>query len=156
MSVRAGLCAGALLLAALAGCLSELEPEVGELRAGVCKSEDSEPDSEVSFESDVLPLFERTADKGAGCSCHQPAAPRAIGLELTGLDLSSYSALMRGGDMSGDEIVVPGDPCASIVLQKISSAPPFGLRMPTNGPPYFSPREQQLLSDWIAEGANDN
>jgi len=38
----------------------------------------------------------------------------------------------------------------------MSSAPPFGSRMPSNGPPYFSPGERALIADWIAEGANDN
>ena len=157
MSLRFALGAGVLLLAAFAGCIAEqLEPDVGELRAGVCKPLDSDPTSEVSFKDDVLPLFERTPDKGPGCSCHLPSSPRAIGLELTGLDLSTYAGTMRGGDNTADMNVVPGDPCSSILLQKITGAPPFGSRMPSNGPPVFSPREQTLLSDWIAEGANDN
>jgi hypothetical protein len=141
----------------VAGCLSdEFEVDLGPRRAGLCENEDSDPDQDVSFEKDVLALFERMPDEGPGCSCHLPSARRAIGLELTGLDLSSYAGLMRGGDQSADMIVVPGDPCASIVLQKISSAPPFGARMPSSGPPYLTPREEQLIADWIAEGAHDN
>jgi hypothetical protein len=157
MSASRLFCACVLLLAAVAGCIAEqLEPEVGELRAGVCKPEDSDPAHDVSFKDDVLALFERTADKGPGCSCHLPATPRAIGLELTGLDLSTYRGVMRGGDNTSDMNVVPGDPCSSILLQKVSAAPPFNARMPSNGPPYLSPHEQTLLSDWIAEGAHDN
>jgi hypothetical protein len=81
---------------------------------------------------------------------------RASGIEATGLELSSYRTLMRGGRMSADTIVIPGDPCASLVVQKVSNAPPTGNRMPSDGPPYLTPSERQLLSDWIAEGANDN
>jgi hypothetical protein len=150
----------ALALAAstlLAACLAEeLEPELGPRRAGLCEREDSDPDHDVLFQRDVLALFERMPEQGPGCSCHLPDSRRAPGLELTGLDLSSYAGLMSGGDNSREMIVVPGDPCASIVLQKVSSAPPFGVRMPSNGPPYLTPREQQLIADWIAEGAHDN
>jgi hypothetical protein len=157
MSPRVALSVGVLLLAGFAGCIAEqLEPDVGALRAGVCTPADSDPMQEVSFKNDVLPLFERTPDKGPGCGCHLPASGRAIGLELTGLDLSTFAGTMRGGDNTSDMNVVPGDPCSSILLQKITGAPPFGARMPSNGPPFFSPREQMLLSDWIAEGAHDN
>jgi hypothetical protein len=157
MSVARLLLYALLASAGLSACAAEaLEPELGPRRAGLCEPEDSEPDHSVSFKNDVLALFERMPDKGPGCSCHLPASRRASGLELTGLDLSSYAGLMGGGDNSRDMIVVPGDPCASIVLQKVSGAPPFGARMPSNGPPYLTPREQQLLADWIAEGAHDN
>lgn len=139
----------------LASCVAELEPEVGALRVGVCEPEDSDPGHDVSFERDVLPLFERSGSEG-GCGCHSPMSRRAFGIELSGLDLGSYAALMRGGNMGGRETVVPGDPCASVLVQKVSSAPPFGARMPSSGPPYMSPSERALLSDWIAEGAHDN
>jgi hypothetical protein len=142
---------------ALSACLGELEPEVGELRAGVCTPDDSDPAYDVSFKEDVFPLFERMAPApGPGCGCHMPNSRRPIGIELSGLDLSSYGSLRRGGTTSLEEIVVPGDPCASILVQKLSSAPPFGARMPSSGPPYFSPSERALIADWIAEGANDN
>lgn len=137
------------------GCLGAFEPEVGELRAGVCTPEDSDPAYDVSFGEDVFPLFERMSPE-PGCGCHLPSSRRPIGIELSGLDLGSYSSLMRGGTTSADMIVVPGDPCASVLVQKLSSAPPFGARMPSNGPPYLSPDERALIADWIAEGAHDN
>ena len=147
----------ALLIAALSisACLDELEPEVGELRAGVCTPEDSDPRYDVSFSEDVFPMFERKAPE-IGCGCHLPSSGRPIGIELSGFNLGSYGSLMRGGTTSGADIVVPGDPCASILVQKLSSAPPFGSRMPSNGPPYLSNTERALIADWIAEGAHDN
>jgi hypothetical protein len=57
---------------------------------------------------------------------------------------------------SGTRIVIPGKPCDSIIVQKLGLAPPFGARMPYNGPPYLSAAELQLIRDWIAEGALDN
>jgi hypothetical protein len=139
----------------LSACLDPFEPEVGELRAGVCTPEDSDPRYDVSFSEDVFPLFERMAPE-PGCGCHLPSSRRPIGIENSGLNLGSYTSLMRGGTTSGPDIVVPGDPCASIIVQKMSSAPPFGSRMPSSGPPYFTPAERALIADWIAEGAHDN
>lgn len=136
-------------------CLSKIEPEVGELRAGVCTPEDSDPAYDVSFSLDVLPLFERMPPE-IGCGCHMPSSRRPIGIEISGLDLSSYASIRRGGTTSLEANVVPGDPCASILVQKMSSAPPFGARMPSSGPPYFSAEERALIADWIAEGAHDN
>jgi hypothetical protein len=34
--------------------------------------------------------------------------------------------------------------------------PPFGSRMPYNGPPFYSPEDRAVLRDWIAEGARNN
>lgn len=146
-----------VLLVALttSACLGAFEPEVGELRAGVCTPEDSDPRYDVSFSEDVFPLFDRMSPE-PGCGCHMPDSRRPIGIELSGLDLGSFQSLMRGGTTSGPDIVVPGDPCASILVQKLSSAPPFGARMPSSGPPYLTPAERTLIADWIAEGAHDD
>ena len=54
------------------------------------------------------------------------------------------------------EIVVAGKPCDSSLLHKLGPAPPYGARMPYNGPPYYSLDDLGLLRDWIAEGAHDN
>lgn len=154
MSSRAYLLLGSLAL--LAGCVVEsLEPGVGPLRAGLCEPEDSDPDNDVSFAKDIEPLFERPFGK-AGCSCHLPTSSVTVGIQNSGLNLGSYAALRRGGNSGRDTIVVPGDPCMSLIVQKTSNAPPSGARMPSDGPPYLSPSEQQLLRDWIAEGAHDN
>jgi Planctomycete cytochrome C len=142
-------------LFAASACISDVEPDVGPVRAGVCKSEDSDPKHSVSFRSDLLPLFMRPFGS-AGCSCHMPSSRRTSGIDATGFDVSTYTSFVRGGNSSRDTAVVPGDPCASLVVQKVSSAPPTGSRMPSDGPPYLSPKEIALLSDWIAEGAIDN
>ncbi|HKP59967.1 MAG TPA: c-type cytochrome domain-containing protein [Polyangiales bacterium] len=146
---------GCWLSLAAGACIAELEPDVGPVRAGVCKPEDSDPNHTVSYREDILPLFERPLGS-AGCSCHLPSSRRTVGIDATGLDVSSYTAIMRGGNSSRDTAIVPGDPCMSLVVQKVSSAPPSGNRMPSDGPPYLSPKEIALLSDWIAEGALDN
>jgi hypothetical protein len=147
---------GALLLGLyMGGCLAELEPDVGDLRAGTCQGEDSDTTVNVSFRENILPLFQRSGALG-GCTCHQPANRSTTGIDQSGLSLLDYASLMRGGNTSHSNIVMPGDPCASVIVQKVSSAPPYGSRMPPGGPPFMTPEEIGLLRDWITEGAHDN
>jgi hypothetical protein len=146
-AVLAGL--GVAIVAACA-----LEPDVGPRLAGVCDNTDSNPSTSVSFAMDIRPLIARQT---GGCSCHLPSSTGAgAGTLLSGLDLSSFMSLRAGGANSGAKVVVAGEPCASIMYQKLSDSPPFGSRMPLNGPPFFTVDQLRLLHDWIAEGAADN
>ena len=142
------------LAAGPTGCDS-FDPEVGLVQAGACDPADSDPETDISFSRDILPVVIR-ADEDAGCSCHLPTSSFRIGVDLGGLDLSSYATLRDGGKNAGSDIIVPGDPCKSVLVQKASSAPPFGSRMPLYGPPYLSDGERQAIHDWIAEGAQNN
>ncbi|MFT3925850.1 MAG: hypothetical protein QM778_25125 [Myxococcales bacterium] len=137
-----------VLSGGLAGCLDSYEPDVGELTAGVCKNDDKHPDEEISFEADIAPILEMN------CSCHDPRKGGSA-IDLVGFSVENYAKVRRGGANSGDKIVVPKMPCDSIIVQKVSESPPFGVRMPTFGP-YLSREERDLLHDWIAEGARDN
>lgn len=146
-SVLAPLAFAALVGAA--GC--ELAPDVGAPLEARCTDEDTDPDVDVSWSRDVAPIFARTV---GGCAvCHDPTMPNALGVQLGGLDLSTFAGTMAGGARSGATIVVPGQPCSSVLFQKLLPGPPFGGRMPLNGPPYLSTAEQNLIHDWIAEGA---
>lgn len=108
---------------------------------------DSDPTTTVSFATQVRPLLGRSP---GGCTgCHGTSA-------TSGFSVTSYEALRRGGQVSNEHIIVAGAPCASVLYQKLSPAPPFGARMPYNGPPFFSPDDRRLLRDWIAEGALNN
>jgi len=150
MSLRAML--GGLGVAIVGAC--SLTPDVGPRLAGSCDNTDSRPDTPVSFRAQIRPLVGRSM---GGCGCHLPTSGSpGTGTQLSGLDLSSFDAVRDGGMISGDRIVVAGDPCASVLYQKLTDAPPFGSRMPLNGPPFFNADELRLVHDWIAEGANDN
>jgi hypothetical protein len=138
----------AFTTSAAAACLAPLEPDVGEPTAGVCKNEDTDPESDVSFQDDVLPLLTNN------CGCHDPKKGGGA-IDLVGFSIENYDKVRRGGVSSGEDIVVADDPCASVLLQKVGEAPPFGVRMPNFGP-YFTRKEQALIHDWIAEGADDN
>jgi hypothetical protein len=135
----------AVLLLAPA-CELDENPSVGAPLLGKCSNADSDPAVVVSFSTDVHPLMTRPM---GGCTCHQ-------GKQTSGLDISSYASLRRGGINSGEKIIVAGAPCDSILPHKIGPTPAFGSRMPLNGPPYLSDDEIQLIRDWIAEGARDN
>jgi hypothetical protein len=144
---------------ALAGCLPG--PEVGALlttgdaslaigdAAPGCNN-DSDPATAVSYSVDIVSgVFVR----GKCMSCHTGGGE---GVQQSGLDLGSYAKLRAGGRHSGANIVIDFQPCSSIVVLKIDITPPFGKRMPYNGPPYLASRDIQLVRDWIAEGARDN
>ena len=140
--------AGALALAT--GC-DYLTPEVGAPLVARCTDDDSDPDTQVSFRQDILPLFEEYC-----VGCHTPGGRSPIGIEVGRLNLESYTSLRAGGAISGSNVIQPGQPCASVLHQKLGPAPPFGGRMPLNGPPFVDEDEILLVHDWIAEGAREN
>lgn len=154
-SVKVAAALVATLCFACAGALDELDPEVGEPISERCANQDSNPDVDVSFSMQLLPVLKKQ-DVPVGCTCHQPSEPNPIGFEQAGLDLSSFAALMRGGNNSRSNLVIPGQPCESVLWQKISAGPPFGSRMPFAGPPFLDDATRALFADWIAEGARDN
>jgi hypothetical protein len=135
-------------LLSLSGCLSELEPDVGPVIAGQCKNQDTDEEVEVSFSDEVLPMLTMR------CGCHDPKGAGSA-IDATSFSIGSYRELMRGGSKSSDKIVIAGDPCGSVLVQKCSDAPPFGSRMPIGGP-YFTSEELDIVRDWIFEGAHDN
>ena len=128
-----------VLVLAVAGCVA---PEVGAPADQRCMSADSSPGQRVSYTDDIVPLFVRCVQ------CHSPAGQTAGGLDLT-----TYDGLRAGGDRYRDGVVVPGQPCASGLVDKLGAAPMLGGRMPASGPPFFSDAERQLVADWIFEGA---
>lgn len=132
-----------------------MEPDVGPLQQEACFDEDTDPEVDVSFSEEVRRLIFEPETNGC-LLCHAPDAPTPIGYEVTGLDLSNFTGILRGGSNSDGTAVIPGRPCQSILYQKASAGPPFGARMPLGGPPYLSEEQLQLLHDWISEGAKDN
>lgn len=147
--IRLALCA-----ALASGCVRDLGPEVGPPQRTTCFDVDSDPRTEVSFATDIYAaIFEGPAH----CTrCHTPTGSMPIGLDDSGLDLSTYETLLAGGARSGSAIVMPGMPCESVLVQKLGASPPYGSRMPLDGPPFLSAEELQRVADWIAEGALDD
>lgn len=92
------------------------------------------PGADVSFQSDVLPIFQEDC-----VACHGGTA---------GLYLDSYANLMQGGRSGA--VIVPGDPQASLLIQYVA-----GGYMPFRGQ-RLTDAEIQTLVNWVAAGTNDN
>jgi hypothetical protein len=137
------LLAGALPTA----CLDALAPDVGPVTPVSQCNDDLDPARAVSFRNDVSPIFRRACD-----GCHREGGEGDL---RSGFELETYVQLRAGGARSMGAIVVDGEPCASILWQKIGPAPPFGERMPMGQPP-LPDAEIALIHDWIAEGARDD
>ncbi|HBQ58414.1 MAG TPA: hypothetical protein DD671_02000, partial [Balneolaceae bacterium] len=97
--------------------------------------------AQVDYEEDIQPIFDQHCT-----SCHG---------SNSGVTLSSYDAVMNSvGSQYGTNIVEPGEPDESPLVDKIEPNPENGARMPQNASP-LSDEEIQLIRTWIAEGANE-
>ena len=105
-----------------------------------------DPPADVSFSSDIMPLF--TASCG-GVGCH-------IGRTESGVNLSSHAQVMAStGSQYGIRVVLAGDAAGSPLVDKLSTNPDYGTRMPRGGAA-LSAAQIQLIRAWIDEGALDN
>ena len=147
--------AALLALLAVAGCLDSIEPDVGPPLRAACVDQDSDPSTPVHYRADILLAIFRRDEVRCG-KCHTATGESPLGLLVGGLDLASYAGLRAGGAQSGTDIVVPGQPCRSVLYQKLQAGPPFGARMPLDGPPYLTDADLRRVADWIAEGALDD
>ncbi|MFN7625008.1 MAG: DUF1549 domain-containing protein, partial [Acidobacteriota bacterium] len=99
-------------------------------------------DASIRFGRDVLPIL------AAHCfSCHGPEeGNRKAGLRL---DLEeSAKAPRRAGTP-----IKPGDPAASLIMARITSADPDLVMPPASAHRKISPAQIELLRRWIAAGA---
>lgn len=139
-------------LAMLVGCAQLVEPDVGPPLHAACTDTDHDPEHDVSFAARVEPVIDEYHCR----DCHTMTGKTPIGVTVSGLDLTSYETLRAGGTRSGADIVVPGKPCSSVLIQKLEAGPPFGSRMPLGGTAFVDDEDLALVADWIAEGAHDN
>jgi hypothetical protein len=136
-------CAGRHLLFIVAigigGCR-----DLGQEPAGMTAPPPTPPPSTtgVSFLNDVRPIF---ANPTIGClGCHGGT---------NGLFLGTRQGVLAGGNHG--PAVVPGNSAASLLIQKMSATPPFGVRMPDGGNPVPDSLVQKIRN-WIDQGALDN
>ena len=106
--------------------------------AHITSAEVSAAEAGPSYEEAVLPLL-----RGSCVGCHNDAEPES------GFSVETFASLRRGGDGQGDT-VVPGNPAASVLLQRIESTGDD--HMPPINHPQPSEAEVQRLRDWIAAG----
>lgn len=140
------------LPALLAACLDG--PAVGPPLTATCDDADLDPARATHYRADVEAGVFGEGQLACG-RCHLPGGATPVGIDVGGLDLSSYATLRAGG-VSGPDLIVPGEPCASLLYLKLTAAPPAGGRMPLGGPLFASPAQLAVVHDWIAEGARDD
>ena len=99
----------------------------------------------ISFVNDLVPQIFGIGSASACVGCHGGT---------NNLYLDSAQSLMQGTSLHGP-VVIRRDSAASIIVQKVSSNPPFGAQMPFGGTP-LNDAEILLLSDWIDQGARNN
>jgi WD40 repeat protein len=101
------------------------------------------PADHVSFDKQIRPIFQ------ANCQgCHQPS--KAGG----GFVMTEFARLLKGGEQ-GLPAVVPGKPEESLLVDQITPGGDGKALMPKDKPP-LSPGEIELISRWIAQGAEDD
>ena len=104
------------------------------------------PVEDVSFSNDVQVILNQSC---GGAGCHLESSQ-------SGVNLSSYDQVMNSTGLQYErEIVEPGNPDASPLVDKIEPNPAFGERMPFGRNP-LSDREIEIIRVWIEEGALDN
>ncbi|MBI2875249.1 MAG: hypothetical protein HYY20_00015 [Candidatus Tectomicrobia bacterium] len=103
---------------------------------------------EISFEEDVLPIFQEAfpPEKRGHCTaCHSGPAPQA------GLDLNSLEGVLAGSERG--PVVIPGDGENSpIVLAVEGRLVRKGVpvpRMPFDGPPFLDEETIGIIRAWI-------
>jgi hypothetical protein len=145
---------GWLLSLATVGCAdvpiagsSDSEPTI---QRPICATGEALGETTVSYAEDLVPILTRV-----GClasSCHGGSNPSV------GFALSTWEASFEpgsGATLVGACPIVPGDPDASYLIEKLSSNPRTGRQMPDRRPP-LNDEEVQLFVTWIQEGAPNN
>jgi len=101
------------------------------------------PESDISFSEHIQPVF------------NNHCAPCHINQTQNGVNLASYSNVMGSrGDQYNSEIVLPGNPNESPLIDKIEANPEVGGRMPPGNP--LNNEQIRAIRTWIEEGAENN
>jgi hypothetical protein len=110
-------------------------------------------DGAVSWSSDVWPVIE-----GHCLPCHTDDSFHP-GFLITDAATTYATFTTDAPDRTGTHstYVVSGDAAGSLLIDKIANESPAygGERMPTNGD-FISADDEQLIRDWIDQGALDN
>jgi hypothetical protein len=102
------------------------------------------PTENLRFSDHIQPVF------------HNNCSPCHVGQSTNGVRLDSYNNVIGSvGTRYGTEIVNPGNPDDSPLVDKIEPDPAFGVRMPQGRSPLGNDQIQAFRT-WIEEGAMNN
>jgi hypothetical protein len=117
----------------------------------------------IEFGAGIQAIFAQfSVSPAVGCAdCHTTAGGPAGGLNLDPNDsdpfaVPPYASIVNvsSGEVPELAYVVPNRPELSFLFMKINcDNPPHGQRMPLGALELFTPEQQALIYDWIAEGA---
>jgi len=148
-AMRVGAFCGAVCLS-FAGCPMSSTPAGVDPNAGGGGSDATA----VSFAQQIQPIFVGRCD-----GCHSQggfADNQGIALRLTASESLAGLVNQTSSQNASLTLVTPGDAANSLLFQKVSQdSPPIGSRMPLFGSP-LSVSDQNLIRDWIDQGALDN
>jgi hypothetical protein len=101
--------------------------------------------SGVSYNKDVQPILAKNCSE-----CH---APGQKGFEASGLDTTSYQALMKGGKFGS--LIKPGDALSSALNMLVEGRAHSSIQMP-HGRAKLADKDIETLKVWVNEGAKNN
>lgn len=105
------------------------------------------PTTQTSYRADVQAIYDASCATTAACHTTGGAAP----LDLSE-DNSWFDTVNQPATESMKSYVVPGDPGASFLFDKITGAPGAGTMMPLGGPA-LPASQVEAIRRWILEGA---
>lgn len=116
------------------------------MAAAVALSYGCQQPAEVSYSRDVAPIINEH------CSgCHVEGQP---GFVASGLDTTSYDALMRGTKFGA--VVLPGDALTSTLVMLIEGRADPSLKMPHGDAKPLAPDDIATVRKWVEQGAKNN
>lgn len=101
--------------------------------------------SGMSYNKDVQPILAKNCT-----ACHTPGQK---GFEASGLDTTSYQALMKGGKFG--PLVKPGDALTSALNMLVEGRVHASIQMP-HGREKLPAKDIEILKVWVNEGAKNN
>jgi uncharacterized membrane protein len=102
--------------------------------------------AEVSYAKDVAPIIDEHCSQ-----CHVAGQP---GFLASGLDTTSYDALMRGTKFGA--VVLPGDPLTSTLVMLIEGRADPSIKMPHGDAKPLDAKDIATLRQWVEQGAKNN
>ena len=100
----------------------------------------------IDFNRDIKPIL---SDK---CyACHGPDATQRQGGGENGLRLDTKEGAFA--DLEGHFALVPGDLEASELIRRINSDDPYEVMPPSDHRKSLDPKEKQILTEWVKQGA---
>lgn len=101
--------------------------------------------SGVSYNKEVQPILAKNCSE-----CH---APGQKGFAASGLDTTSYQAVMKGGKFG--PMVKPGDALTSALNMLVEGRVHSSIQMP-HGREKLPAKDVEILKVWVNEGAKNN